>query len=198
MAVADKYVIARELATTLRSDKNIMAVALCGGRDKTWSSADAPSEMLIVVSRMPLDLDGFGRRVVKRQDFSFLLTHYTPQWLETSIEEEAGCWLVSGRVLYSKTLFDSGENLLELRKAVHSATKEKRMEAYKRWLAEARAFPAILLARGPSLTTASQRTLLRDDPALARVLFLLNGVPPSSEESLIDDMLRLERLPPGI
>ncbi len=193
MAVVDREEVAREMTAKLTADQNVLAVAVCAGQEKE----DKPIELLIVVSRIPFDLDGYGRRTVKWRDSALLLSHYTPQWLKATIDDEAGCWMTSGKVLYSKTTHDPGGVLLSLRKAVNSVNAEDRMAAFRRWLDEASAFPAIVLRRGPSLTTASQRTLLRDNPALARALFLLNGQPPRSEETMLDDLMELERLPPG-
>ena len=175
-------------------DKNILAVAVCTSQERQ----DHQIELLVVVSRIPFDLDGYGRRLMKWRDSTLLLSHYTSKWLKDTIDEEAGCWMISGKVLYSKTIHDPGGVLLDIRKAVNSVSDDKRMAGFRRWLEEARAFPALVLGRGPSLTTAAQRTLLRNNPALARALFLLNGQPPKSEETLLDDIKELERLPPGV
>ena len=180
-------------AAALVSGKDVLAIAVCPRGDD-----DKPPEILLVVSKVSLDLDGYGRKFILWQDSQLQLSHYTPQRLETAIEEEAGCWLISGKVLFSKTVHDPADVLTVLRKTVNSVPYDKRMALLGRTIDEARAFPLMILNRGPSMTSATQRTLLRDVPALARALFLLNGQPPRCEGTLLDDLLGLDRFPPGI
>ena len=194
VSTPDRDVIVFEVVNDIKSDRNILAVADSPRPD----SSDQPKELIVVVSKVPLDLDGYGRRVIRRQDMIMLLSHYTPRWLEAAVSDERGCWMISGKLLYGKTVYDPGKIFPRLRKAVNSVPSSRRVELFARMLDEAKAVPTIFMGRAPSLTPSSQRTLLRDDPALARAIFLLNRCPPRSEASMLDDLLNLKKLPLGI
>ena len=189
--------IASELTERLKADANVVAVAFCP-QVEPGPGEEAPIlEMLVVVSRMPFDLDMLGMKRVVVSGTAIALFHVTPERLRAAIDDEAGCWFTSGRVLYSETLYDPKGMLVDLRKAVNSVSKERRSAAFETWFKEARAFPAIALRRGIASIGAPDMILLRDDAALARAMFLLNSRPPKRPESLMEDIMDLQRLPSG-
>jgi hypothetical protein len=189
--------IASELAERLKADDNIVAVALCPQVEPAPGEEAPAPEMLVVVYRMPFDLDMLGMKRVLVGGSSVALFYVTPERLRAAIDDEAGCWFTSGRVLYSETVHDPKGILVELRKTVNSVTKERRSAAFETWFKEAKAFPAIALRRGITSMDDPEMILLRDDAALARALFLLNSRPPRGPASLIEDIMSLQRLPSG-
>lgn len=188
---------ASELAERLKGDTNVLAVALCPHIEPEPGEQAAVPEMLVVVSKMPFDLDMLGMKKVTAQGADFKLFYATPERLKVAIEDETGCWFTSGRILYGETLFDRDGTLVDLRKAVNSISREKRVAAFQTWFKEAQAFPAIALQRRITSLDEPDMILLRDNAALARALFLLNSKPPRLPESFIDDIMDLQRLPRG-
>jgi len=189
--------IASELTEKLKVDANVVAVALYPQVEPS-PGEDAPAlEMLVVVSRMPFDLDMLGMKKVIVSGSAIALFYVTPERLRAAIDDEAGCWFTSGRVLYSGTLYDQKGILVGLRKAVNSVSRERRSATFETWFEEAKAFPAIALQRGITSMDTPDMILLRDDPALARALFLLNSRPPRGPVLLMEDAMSLQKLPSG-
>ena len=198
MKPADRNLIAQEMTEKLKADEDVLAVALCGPETPRGADGVQSLELLVVVSRIPFDLDMFGRKKTTHQGSTATLSFARPERLRTAIDDEAGCWFTSGKILYGKSLHDPGGVLVDLKRAVNSVPKEKRMAAFRLLFREAREFPAILTRAGSERKRHDEVTLLGDNPAFVRTLFLVNGKPPRSEETLLDDVMELERLPQGI
>jgi hypothetical protein len=190
--------ISSDLVERLKADANVVAVALCPQVESGPGEKAPALEILVVVSRMPFDLDMLGMKNVVVNGSTVALYYVTPERLSAAIDDEAGCWFTSGRVLYSETMHDQKGLLVGLRKKVNSIPREKRLAAFEMWFKEAKAFPAIALQRGITAKDTPDMILLRDDAALARSLFLLNSRPPRGPSSLVDDVMALEKLPSGI
>lgn len=187
-----------DLTSKLKADQNVLAVALCSGESGSSPEGMPRQDILVLVSVMPFDLDMFGRKQMRSHGVDAILTYYRPDRLRIAIEDEAGCWLISGMVLYSKTVYDPNKILFGLRKLVNSIPDEVHKVVFERWLAEAKAFPSMVLSR-MSVTKGSPREkLLGDQAPVARCLFLVNRNPPQNESSLLEDLMSLPTLPPGI
>ncbi len=187
--------IVGELTNKLKEDPNVLAVALCPKTSPTKDKGQL--DFLVIVSRMPFDLDLFGRKRLEIRGVPITLTYYREERLKTAIEEEAGCWLVSGKVLYSESLHDPNKLLLKMRKAVNAVTSRAKMDALSSWLNQARAFPALVYSQKRPDSTPEE-SVLGEQAAIARSLFLLNGKPPQDQSSLLTEMMELPRLPQGI
>jgi len=189
--------IASVLTEGLKDDANVIATALCPQVELGMGGSAVAIEVLVIVSRMPFDLDLLGMKKVVASGVEAALFYITPERLKAAIDDEAGCWFTSGRILYSETLFDEKGIMVGLRKAVNSVTRERRLAAFETWFKEAKAFPTIALQRGITSMDAPDMILLRDDSALARALFLLNSRPPRGPSTLNEDVMSLQKLPSG-
>lgn len=193
----DKYhSFAEEVTSKLKADQNVLAVALRDAGLREAESDISRLDFLVLVSSMPFDLDMFGRKRVRRQGVETVLTYYRPERLRTAIEDEAGCWFVSGLVLYSKTLYDPKNLFFDMRKLVNSISEDRRRAAIDSWLAAAKAYPSMVFSRMSLKKGSRLEMLLGDQAPVARALFLINSKPPRGETSLVDDLLNLPRLPP--
>ncbi len=197
-ALDDRKRAAFELTKRLASDTNVLATSLLPPPKSSAAGVEPPIELLVVVSKMPFDLDLLGMKRAEEQGRHATLFYVTKERLETAIDDEAGCWFTSGRILYGETLHDPVAKLANLRRAVNNVPKVTRHKAFQKWFTEARAFPTIAMNRGITAKDAPESILLRDNAALARALFLLNARPPRGETWLMDDVMQLEKLPPGI
>lgn len=187
--------IVYELTSKFKEDSNVLAIALCT-RPDSRSEKDR-LDFLVIVSRMPFDLDLFGRKKLDVKGVQVAVTYYREDRLRTAIDEEAGCWLVSGMVLYSESIHDPYGILVRLRKAVNSIPSKARMEALSTWLNQARAFPAVIYSRNKTDATPEEN-ILGEQAAIARSLFLLNGRPPQDDSSLLSEMMGLQIRPQGL
>lgn len=187
--------IVEELMSKFKKDPNVLAIALCTRPES--STEKNRLDFLVVVSKMPFDLDLFGRKKLNVQGYPVVITYFREERLRTAITEEAGCWLVSGMVLYSDTLHDPFGILLRLRKAVNSVPLKARMDALYTWLNQARAFPVVIYGRkktdGPP-----EENILGEQAPIARSLFLLNGRPPQFDSTIFSEMMDLQIRPQGL
>jgi len=189
---------ASEMTERLKVDDNVEAVALSPKSRPSPGVETSVLEMLVVVSKMPFDLDMLGMKKVVVNGSKVALFHATPERLSTAIDDEAGCWFSSGRILYSEILYDQKGIIVGLKKMVNSVPRVRRLAAFDAWFKEAKAFPTIAYQRGITAKDAPDMILLRDDAALARTLFLLNSRPPRGPSSLMEDVMALGILPSGM
>lgn len=183
--------------TQLRHDRNVLAIAqrdFTGIKDEKITEK---CEILVIVSMVPFDLDISGRKQIEKQDAKLILNYDRPERIKTAIYDEAGCWFISGKILYSKTLHDPNGLIVDLRKTINSVSEERKLAAFRSCMDQVRMYPDIAFKRRSSSKSNPLEMILGENVAIARALFILNNRPPRSEELIIKDLMSLKKLPRG-
>ncbi|MFH1473576.1 MAG: nucleotidyltransferase domain-containing protein [Candidatus Aenigmatarchaeota archaeon] len=195
MKLREKYLkIANDATSKLKEDSNLIAVLAYGSLATDRLREGSDIDLLIIVKKIPENLDIFNIRHEKISGIIIDFNYNTEKGLVSEINFEVGCWLASGLVMNALALYDPGKILEKLKNYIISVPKQKKKEAFKTYIEESQLY-ADKLKNTPPSNLEKNMFLMREWNSMSHALFILNDTRPSSEDNLFNEILELKKKP---